>query len=106
MVMPFYQKTGEFVFKRDPDFIRFYPALSVMNARKRWEFALTMVLDRVRRRAWSSKRIFHRIRTGQRFMELILRHNYGKRVTDDERAEYSSLSCPIYMKRTRSSVPL
>ena len=96
LVMPLYQIEGEFVFKRNPDFIRFYPAPSVMNARKRWTFATTLVLDRVRREAWSSKQIFERIRNGRRFMELTIRHHYGKRVTDDERAEYLALLPGLY----------
>ena len=95
MVMPFYQTTGEFVFKRDPDFVRFYPPPSVTNARKRWEFARKSVLDRVRRQAWSSKQILQRIRDGRRFMELTLRLNYGKR-NDEDRVEYLALLPGLY----------
>ena len=95
-VMPFYQMTGEFVFKRDPDFVRFYHAPSVVNARKRWVFALTSVRDRVRRQAWSSNQISQRIKDGRRFMELTLRLNYGRRATDDEHDEYIALLPGLY----------
>ena len=96
LIMPYYQTTGEFVFKRDPDFVRFYPAPSVINARKRWVFALALVLDRVRRQTWSPTQISERIKNGRRFMELTIRHHYGKRVTEDERAEYLALLPGLY----------
>ena len=75
---PAYGVAGEFVFKRDPDFIRFYPAPSAMNARKRWEFATTSVLDRIRRNAWSSARIFKQIKDGKRYMDLVRKQKYGR----------------------------
>ena len=83
--------TGEFVFKRNPDFVRFYPVPSVTNARKRWEFAITAVLDRVRQQAWSSKRIFKRIEDRKRFMELVIQRYHGKMPTVDEFHESGSL---------------
>lgn len=93
---PIFQAKGVFVFKRDPELVRFYPNPSVTNARKRWEFALTLVRDRVRRQAWSSKQISQRIRDRRRFMELTLKHHHGKRWTDDERAEYVAILPRFY----------
>ena len=91
-----FYKTGEFVFKRDPDLVRSYPAPSVINARKRWQFALTSVLVRIRRQAWSSKQIFQRLRDGRRFMELGLKEKCGKSMSDDELAEYNALVSTLY----------
>ena len=88
---PYLWEPGEFVFKRDPDFVRFYPAPSVTDARKRWEFGLKSVLCRIRRQAWSSKQIFQKIRDGRRFKELTSRQNYGRKLNDDELAEYVAL---------------
>ena len=76
--------TGEFVFKRDPAFVRFYPVPSVITPRKRWEFVTTAVLDRVRQQAWSPRRIFKRIEDRKRFMELIIQRHHGKMPTVDE----------------------
>ncbi|KAF9781672.1 hypothetical protein BJ322DRAFT_1161455 [Thelephora terrestris] len=96
MAMQFRRMTGEFVFKRDPDFVRLYPAPCVMNARKRWEFATTLVLDRVRQRAWSTKRILQRIRDGKRFVELALRQYLGRTYGWDEMAELLNLLNCLY----------
>jgi len=94
--------TGEFVFKRDPEFVRFYPAPSIINARKRWEFATTSVLDRVRRMAWSPTCILKRIKDGKRYMELSLRLNYyGRDLTEDEVAEFLALFPILYEADTR-----
>ena len=76
--------TAEFVFKRHPSFVRFYPAPSVLNARKRWEYVITAVLDHVRQQAWSSRRIFKRIKDRKRFMELVVKRHHGKMPTADE----------------------
>lgn len=89
--------TGGFVFKRDPEFARFYPAPSVLNARKRWEFAATSVRDRVRRRGWSSKNILKKIKDGKRFMELTLRESYyGMDLAKDEEEELLALFPGLY----------
>jgi hypothetical protein len=82
---------GEFVFKRDADFLRFYPAPSEVNAHTSWEFAMRSVLYRVGRRAWSAERILHRIDVGKRFMELLLKFHCGMGTQDDEKA-YHDLS--------------
>jgi len=88
---------GEFVFKRDPDLVRFYPAPSTIDARARWKFAMTVILDRVRRQSWSSSYILRRIRAGKRYMELSLRDDYyGKRLDDDEQGEYNDLLSSLY----------
>jgi hypothetical protein len=84
------ESLGEFVFKRDPDFVRFYPSPSTINARKRWEFAMASVLDRVRKQAWSPKRISKRIKNGKRFLELALKDQDGV-CTPDERQEFLNL---------------
>jgi hypothetical protein len=88
---------GEFVFKRDPNLVRFYPAPSTINARKRWEFATTSVLDRIRREAWSPVYILKRIRDGKRYKELSLRFiNYGRPLTGDELTEFFSFFPVLY----------
>ena len=74
--MPFSKRTGEFVFKRDPDIVRFLPAPSTMTARRWWRFATTSVLDDVRREASSLMRINKRIKDMERFMELTLIESY------------------------------
>jgi hypothetical protein len=85
------EEIGEFVFKRDADFVRFYPAPSKVNASTRWEFALRSVRDRVSRQAWSSDRILKRIEIGKQFMELLLKFHCGMGTQDDETA-YHDLS--------------
>lgn len=87
---------GEFVFKRDPNLVRFYPAPSVINARKRWEFATTSVLDRIRREAWSLAYVLKRIRDGKRYKELSLRFNYGRPLTEEESTEFDSFLPVLY----------
>ena len=102
MLIPSDGATGEFVFKRDPDFVRFYPAPSVINAAKRWEFATTSVLDRIRRKRWSPVCILKRIRDGKRYMELSLRLNYyGRDLTEDEVTEFLALFPVLYEADTR-----
>jgi len=96
MWIPADELTGEFVFKRDPDFVRFYPAPSVISARKRWEFATTSVLDRVRREAWSPAYVLKRIRDGKRYKELFLRLHYGRALGEDGSAEFLSLFPVLY----------
>jgi len=88
--------TGEFVFKRDPEFVRFYPAPSVISARKRWEFATTVVLDRIRREAWSPAYVLKRVRDGKRYKDLSLRLYYGRDLDEDECAEFLSLFSVLY----------
>ena len=97
MLIPTYGTTGEFVFKRDPDFVRFYPAPSVIDARKRWEFAMTSVLDRIRRKTWSPLCILKRIKDRKRYIELALRFDYyGKDLDEDEETEYFTLFPVLY----------
>ena len=97
MLIPTDEATGDIVFKRDPDFVRFYPAPSVINARKRWEFATTSVLDRIRREAWSPTYILKRIKDGKRYMELSLRlKDYGRDLTEDEVTEFLALFPVLY----------
>ena len=93
---PFDRDMGEFVFKRDPDLVRFYPAPSVINARKRWEFATTLVLDRIRRKTWPLAYILERVRDGNRYMEFSLRLHYGKVPNEDEWAEFCALLSVLY----------
>ena len=94
--------TGEFVFKRDPDFVRFYPAPSVINAAKRWEFAITSVLDGIRRKAWSPMYILKRIKDTKRYMESAIRlRYYGKELTTDETEEFLALFPILYEADTR-----
>jgi hypothetical protein len=87
---------GEFVFKRDPDFVRFYPAPSVIDERRRWEFALNSIRDRIRRQAWSSAQIFQRLKARKRFTELTLRLYHGKGWDEDEVGEYYALLPGLY----------
>ena len=88
---------GEFVFKRHPDFVRLYPVPSTTDARARWKFATTVVLDRIRRESWSPMYILKRIKDGKRYMELALRDEYyGKELNDDETDEYCSLLHSLY----------
>ena len=102
MLIPSDGATGEFVFKRDPDFIRFYPAPSVLNASKRWEFATTSVLDHIRRKAWSPTYILKRIKNRKRYMELSLRLKYyGRDLTGDETEEFLALFPALYEADTR-----
>ena len=96
MVIPFWESTGEFIFKRDAEFVRFYPAPSLVDARERWVFATESVLDRVRRQAWSSKRISKKIKDGKRFMELVRMKYYGRPQTSEESAEYFASLPGIY----------
>ena len=87
-----YGLLGEFVFKRDPDFVRFYPAPSTIDARGRWKYAKMVIFDRIRRQLWSSSYILGRIKGGKRYMELAVRdHYYGKDLDDDESDEYNKL---------------
>jgi hypothetical protein len=90
-----------FVFKRDPGFVRFYSAPCVVNARARWEFATTSVLDRIRQRAWSSQRILKRMKDGRRFMDLTLRGHYGRRLEMEESDEASTLFPGLYESDAR-----
>ena len=90
------RSTGQFVFKRDPDLVRFYPPPSTINARKRWEFATRSVLDGIRRKVWSPAYILKRIKDRRRYMELCLRLYYGRYPNDDELAELSSLFSVLY----------
>ena len=102
MLIPTDGATGEFVFKRDPEFVRFYPAPSVIDARKRWEFATTSVLNQIRRKAWSPTYILQRIRDGKRYMDSSLRLKYyGRDLTADEVAEFLALFPTLYEADTR-----
>jgi hypothetical protein len=88
--------TGEFVLKRGPDLVRFYPAPSVTNARRRWEFATTSVRDHTRRQAWSPRRILKRIKDGKRFMELTVKQNTRWTLSDDDKEEALTLFSSLY----------
>ena len=102
MVIPADGATGDFVFKRDPDFVRFYPAPSVLSASTRWEFATTSVLDHIRRKAWSPTYILKRIKDRKRYMELSLRLKYyGRDLTEDEVTEFLALFPALYESDTR-----
>ena len=88
---------GEFVFKRNPDFVRLYPAPSTIDARTRWKFATKVILDRIQRRSWSPSYILKRIKDGKRYMDLSLRHEYyGKKLDGDESDEYNELVSSLY----------
>jgi len=88
---------GEFVFKRDPDFVRLYPAPSAIDARSRWKFATTVILYRIRRQSWSPSYILKRIKDGKRYMKLALRDEYyGKGLNDEEREEFNTLLASLY----------
>ena len=87
----------EFVFKRDPDFVRFYPAPSITNASERWKFATKSVLDRIQREAWSSKRISKRIKDLKRFMEtFIWRYRERTYLDIQEQSEYFAALPGLY----------
>jgi len=93
---------GEFVLKRHPDLVRFYPAPSTISARVRWKFAKTVILDRIRRESWSPSHILKRIRDGKRYMELAIREEYyGKKLDDDEYDEYCGLFPSLYESDAR-----
>lgn len=97
VVNSFSQIPREFVFKRNPDFLRFYPAPSIINAGERWKFAATSVLDRIRRRAWSSKRIFRRIKDAKQLMKtVILRYRGRDYSTMLEELEYLAILPGLY----------
>ena len=84
--------TGDFVFKRSPDFVRFYPSPSTITARKRWEFATAAVLDKIRRDSWSPTYILQRIEDGKKYMEMGIREDYyGKDLTAEEQNGYYKL---------------
>ena len=88
---------GEFVFKRDPDFVRFYPAPSTTDARARWKYVTKVILDRIQRQSWSTSYITKRIKDGKRYMELALRDDYyGKDLDDDESDEYHDLLSSLH----------
>ena len=83
---------GEFVFKRNPDFVRFYVSPSSVTARKRWGFATKVVLDRIRRDAWSPPYFVQRIKNGKRYMEMSIRDlHYGRALSGDELKELHEL---------------
>ena len=95
--IPAYSVTAHFVFKRDPDCVRFYSSPSFMDARKRWEFATALVLDCIRRRAWSPVRILKRIKDGKQYMNFVLRRDYyGRDLSADESAEFHALIPVLY----------
>jgi len=89
--------TEEFVFKRKPDYVRFYPAPSTTGARKRWEFATTSVLEGVRRKPWSPTYALKRFKDGKRFTELSTRLNYyGRALSEAEVAEFFAFYPILY----------
>lgn len=86
----------EFMFKRDPDFVRFYPAPWITNAGGRWKFAIRSVLDRIRRQAWSSQRIFGCIKNLKRFMELTVMRSSTKFTNVVVDTEYRAILPGLY----------
>jgi len=98
---------GEFVFKRNPDFVRFYPAPSTVDARARWKFATTVVLDRIRRQSWSTSYILKRIKDGKRYTELGLKDKHSEDNLDGgELDEYHHLLSSFYEADVRFYAPL
>ena len=96
------ESVGEFVFKRDPDLVRFYPAPSTIDARARWKFATTVTLDRIQRQSWSPSYILKRIKDGKRYMQLAIWDEYYKRrLNDDERGEFDDLLSSLYTADAR-----
>lgn len=84
--------TGDFVFKRIPDFLRFYPPPATTTALKRWRFATMVVLDKIQRDSCSPTHLLQRVKDGRRYMELSIRaRHYGKVLDTYDEAEYSKL---------------
>jgi hypothetical protein len=84
--------SGEFVFKRDPDFFRLYPAPSIINARERCKFAMMVILDHIRRESWSPSCVLRRIKDAKRCIELTARGWYhGRKLDGDEYGGYCRL---------------
>ena len=93
---------GEFVFKRNPDFVRFYVSPSSVTARKRWGFATKVVLDRIRRDAWSPPYFVQRIKNGKRYMEMSIRgFHYGRALSEDEFKEFLELFSTLRVEDAR-----
>ena len=93
---------GEFVFKRNPDFVRFYVSPSSVTARKRWGFATRVVLDRIRRDAWSPRYFVPRIKNGKRYMEMSIRdRHYGRALSEDELKEFHELFFTLRVEDAR-----
>ena len=93
---------GEFVFKRDPEFVRLYPAPSTIDAGARWKFATTAVLDHIRQQSWSPSYILKRIKDGKRYMKLAIRDRYyGRKLGGEERDEYNGLLSSLYESDAR-----
>ena len=96
------QDPGEFVFKRNPDFVRFYVSPSSVTARKRWGFATKVVLDKIRRDAWSPSYFVQRIKNGKRYMEMSIREfHYGRALSEDELKEYHELFSTLRVEDAR-----
>ena len=97
---------GEFVFKRDPDFVRLYPAPSAIDARTRWKFATRVILDRIRRESWSTSYILKRIKVGKRYMELAIKEEPSWNTFDGgELDEYRNLLSSMYEADARFYAP-
>ena len=91
------QGSDVIVFKRSPYFVRFYPSPPTITARRRWEFAMATVLDKIRRDSWSPAYILRRIKDGKRYMELSIRKRYyGRKLNAGEREEYSKLLSALF----------
>jgi len=98
--------SGEFVFKHDPDFVRFYPAPSTIDARARWKFATAVILDRIRRESWSASYILKRIKDGKRYTELAVKDMHSRKTFDGgELDEYHNLLSSIYEADARFYTP-
>ena len=99
-------KFGEFVFKRDPDLVRFYPAPSTIDACARWRFATAVILDRIRRQWWSTLYILKRIKDGKRYTELAIKDRHSKESFDGgELDEYYNLLSSLYEADARFYTP-
>jgi hypothetical protein len=97
MSAPISKLKGEFVFKRDLDFVRLYPAPSVTNPHRRWEFITTSVVDHFHRQIWSRKRILRTINDGKHSVELTLKESqYGMDLPTEEEEELLALFPCLY----------
>ena len=93
---------GEFVFKRHPDFVRFYPAPSIIDAKERWKFAMKVIRNRIQRESWNPSYILKRIKDGKRYMDLAIRRDhYGRKLDENENDEYDRLFSSLYESDVR-----
>lgn len=92
MAMPFLRIEGEFVFKRNPESVRFCPSPSTADGPKRLKFAGTSVLELGHKNLpWSPKQITDHVRGRFRLLELTFWEHYRRSLTDAEMEELSDL---------------